>query len=120
MKCYLILVLLLLSIYIKSDNPPCEQITPVNPTDCENVVSTKKYCCSLIDKNTKSHECKEKSQQEVDQINREEISYKCYRTGADDSSPQTPTSSKDSSRSRASSSSFYLEVGVLISIFLLF
>ena len=119
MKCYFILVLLLLFIYIKSDNPSCEQITPEAPTDCENAVSTKKYCCSLIDKNTHSHECKEKSQQEVDQINPEEISYKCYRTGADDSSPQTPTSSEDSSRTRDSSSSFYLEVGVLILIFLL-
>ena len=40
MKCYLILALLLLSIYIKSDTP-CEQITPVAPTDCENGISEK-------------------------------------------------------------------------------
>ena len=120
MKCYLILVLLFLSVYIKSDYPSCEQITPEEAEDCKKAVSQKKFCCSLIDlkKSTFNMECKEKSQEEVDQINEKEIKYQCYKTQSA-SSPQTPTSSKDSSTSRASSSSFYLEVGVLISIFLL-
>ena len=120
MKCYLILVLLCLSIYIKSDYPSCEQITPTEAEDCKKAVSQKKYCCSLIDikKSTYNNECKEKSQEEVDQFNPNEIKFQCYETQSA-SSPQTPTSSKDSSRSRDSSSSFYLEVGVLILIFLL-
>ena len=119
MKCYLILVLLCLSIYIKSDYPSCEQITPTEAEDCKKAVSQKKFCCSLIDlkKSTFNMECKEKSQEEVDQINKSEIKYQCYETQSA-SSPQTPTSPQDST-SRASSSSFYLEVGVLISIFLL-
>ena len=119
MKCYLILVLLCLSIYIKSDYPSCEQITPKDAEDCKNAVSQKEYCCSLLDKKDfGNHVCMEKTMEEIEQINISEIKHQCYKTQSA-SSPQTPTSSKDSSRSRASSSSFYLEVGVLISIFLL-
>ena len=126
MKCYLILALLLLSIYIKSDTP-CEQITPtVDSSDCENGITEKKYCCHLRENQEPyKSECKAMTQEERDQINRALFTSNCFfsKSGSPTQNPQSnssPTQTTQSTSSpRSSSSSFYLEVGILNLIFLL-
>ena len=122
MKFYLVLTLLYLSIYIVS-NSECEETNPAYLIEEWDVKKNNNgYCCLYRDYDASVYKCMDISKDDYNRINAEfqgtQMSVECAKINGDSSS-QSATAPSSPASTRSSSSSFYLEVGILTLIFLL-